>query len=139
MKAKLILAALFVLLAACAPAQATSTPECESCDPIDPQGGTIYIDSSDLLVAESYPVQIFLHITGNLPTPCHEFRSQVPSPDEQNRIYVTAWSESDPNTICIQVLEPFDTNISISMEDAAEGSYTVWLNGEKVGEFNYPA
>lgn len=126
---------LFILLvlslAACAPGQATP--------PGDPQAGPVHINSTDLLVAESYPVQIFLHVTGDLPTPCHEFQSQVAAPDEQNRIYVTAWSESDPTAICIQVLEPFNVNLPIRMEGAADGTYTVWLNGELVGEFSYPA
>jgi len=120
-----------ILLAACAPSQPTATGE--------PVGGAVYINSTDLLVAESYPVQIFLHITGDLPTPCHEFRSQVAEPDEQKRINVIVWSDSDPEMVCIQVLEPFDVNLPIPMKDAAEGSYTVWLNGELVGEFIYPA
>jgi len=132
MKQLTFLVSLMVLsLTACAPSQAT---------PIgDGQGGAVYINSTDLLVAESYPVQVFLHIAGDLPTPCHEFRSQVAEPDEGNRIYATAWSESDPNTVCVQVLEPFDLSIPIPMEGSGEGSYTVWLNGELVGEFNYPA
>lgn len=105
---------------------------------MDPQRSPVYINTQDLLVAESYPVQIFLQVTGDMPTPCHEFRSQVAEPDEQKRIYVTAWSESDPNAACVQVLEPFDESIPITIEGAAEGSYTVYLNGELVGEFNYP-
>lgn len=129
---------LLTFLYACSPAQPTPTVECESCEPINPLGYSIYFDSRDLLIAESYPVQIFLHITGNLPTPCHEFRSQVAEPDEQNRIYVTAWSESDPGAVCVQMLEPFDENLPIPME-GAEGTYTVYLNGELVGEFSYPA
>ena len=132
MKQLTFLVSLMVLsLTACAPSQAT---------PIgDGQGGAVYINSTDLLVAESYPVQIFLRVTGDLPTPCHEFHSRVAEPDEQNRVYVTAWSESDPNTVCIQVLEPFYLSIPISMEGSGEGSYTVYLNGELVGEFSYPA
>jgi hypothetical protein len=141
MKSTLLLAAFFILITACAPSQATATPECESCDVRDPQRDAIYIDSHDLLVAESYPVQISLHITGNLPTPCHSFNYsfQIGSANDRFRIDVSAWSESDPGAVCAQVLEPFEINIPIPMEGAAEGSYTVWLNGEKVGEFSYPA
>lgn len=112
-----------------------------ACGPITPTptGGPVYINSSDLLIMESYPVQVSLHISGELPTPCHEFRSQVAGPDEQNRIFVTSWSEIDPNTVCIQVLEPFDLSIPIPMEGSGEASYPVYLNGELVGEFRYPA
>ncbi len=132
MKHLIFLFILLVLsLAACAPGQATPTG--------DPQGGAVYINGTDLLVAESYPVQIFLHIMGDLPTPCHELRSQVATPDEQKRIFVTAWSESDPAAMCIQVLEPFDVNIPIGMQGESDGTYRVWLNAELVGEFSYPA
>ncbi len=132
MKQMTFLVALLVLsLAACAPVQATPAG--------DPRGDAVYINSTDLLVAESYPVQIFLHITGELPTPCHEFRSQVAAPDEQNRIFVTAWSESNPAAICVQMLEPFEISVPVRMDGVAEGTYTVWLNSELVGEFSYPA
>jgi len=79
-----------------------------------------------------------LHIVGNLPTPCHEFQFSVSQPDAKNRIYVAAWSESDPTAICAQVLQPFEENVSIPMAGVADGTYSVWLNGELVGEFNYP-
>jgi hypothetical protein len=104
----------------------------------EPRGGAVYIDSSDLLIMESYPVQVALHIVGNLSTPCHEFHSEVTQPDDQNRIFVTAWSEADPAAMCAQVLQPFDTSVSIPMSGAADGTYSVWLNGEEVGEFTYP-
>jgi hypothetical protein len=136
-----ILAAVLFFLSACSAALPTSTAECESCDPIDSQGGAVYITNTDLLIAESYPVQVSLHVTGDLPTPCHSlnYSYQVGSPNDRFRIDVTAWSESDPDAICIQVLEPFEASIPISMEGAADGTYTLWLNGELVGEFSYPA
>lgn len=104
----------------------------------EPGGDPVYIDTADLLIMESYPVQVALHIVGNLPTPCHEFRSEVAAPDDQNRILVIAWSEADPAAICAQVLTPFDTSVSIPMDGAADGKYTVWFNGERSGEFTYP-
>ncbi len=121
-------------LIACA-APPSSTPDVPT---EQPKGGAVYIDSADLLIMESYPVQIALHIVGNLPTPCHEFRSEVAQPDNENRIYVSAWSESDPAAMCAQVLQPFDESVGIPMDGSADGTYSVWLNGEKVGEFSYP-
>ena len=132
MKPTLILLVLSVAasLVGCTASNAAPTKE--------PQGGAIYIDSADLLIMESYPVQISLHIVGNLPTPCHEFKSSVSQPDAKNRIYVAAWSESDPTAICAQVLQFFEENVGIPMAGVADGTYSVWLNGELVGEFNYP-
>lgn len=96
--------------------------------------GAVMISRSDLLIMESYPFQIALEIEGELPSPCHYLRADVSDPDAQNRIQVELYSLSEPEIVCIQVLEPFTTNISLgSFQD---GSYTVWLNGEQVGEFN---
>lgn len=96
--------------------------------------GNIFIDSAEILILESYPVQIVLSLQGNLPTPCHQLRVDAQAPDEQNRIYVEAYSVSDPNAICIQVLKPFDA--STPLGSFPSGHYTVWVNGEKVGEFD---
>ena len=127
MKPIIVFLVLLPFLTACGPATPT------------PTGDSVYIRATDLLVMESYPVQISLHVTGDLPTPCHELRYDVAAPDDQNRVYVTVWSESDPETVCIQVLEAFEVNVPIRMEGAADGAYSVWLNDELVGEFSYPA
>jgi hypothetical protein len=131
MKSFGILIGVLIFLTACSVAQPTPSSE--------PQQGLVYVNSTDLLIAESYPVQVSLHIAGDLPTPCHELRLQVAAPDDLNRIFVSVWSESDPAAICVQMLEPFEVNLPIRMDGAAEGTYSVWLNGELVGEFNYPA
>jgi hypothetical protein len=102
------------------------------------QEGAVFIDSSDLLIMESYPVQINLHLVGNLPTPCHHFQADVAMPDSQNQIHVRVYSLVNPAVMCTQVLQPFDESVSIPMAGAADGTYSVWVNGELVGEFTYP-
>lgn len=107
-----------------------------------PDGGEVhqpvYADTVELLIAESFPVQVRLHLTGNLPTPCHHFHAEVAEPDAQNRIEVTAYSSVAADAVCAQVLQPFNENVAIPMGGAADGPYSVWLNGEQVGEFSYP-
>ncbi len=100
--------------------------------------GPGFISEADILILESFPVQIMLHITGELPTPCHQFRARISGPDDRNRIVVEAYSVYPSDQACIQVLEPFDENVPIPMAGAPDGDYTVWLNGEQVGEFSYP-
>ncbi len=100
------------------------------------QRGNVFIDSTEVLLLESYPVQVKLQLTGNLPTPCHHLRVIVSAPDEQNRIQVEVYSVTDPNVMCIQVLEPFDVRVSLG--DFTEGEFSVWVNGEQVGEFSLP-
>lgn len=131
----LSLATLGLALAACAPAQ--PTPDPGSGQPLD---GAVYIGSADLLIMESYPVQVALAITGDLPTPCHEFRYQYEIQDfgDEKRVDVSAYSVADPDAICTQVLQPFEERISFDLQNALEGTYVVYLNGERVGEFSYP-
>ncbi len=95
--------------------------------------GEVSITSQELLIMESYPLQVALLIKGTLPTPCHRLRVEVSKPDIQNIIAVEAYSLVDPDQNCIQVLEPFDENIPLG--SYPDGTYTVTLNGEEVGEF----
>lgn len=144
MKTFLSLFLLLVILTACAPDQTAPSPTPETpplIHPYAPQSGDsllmrgeVYLDQVDILILESYPVQITLQLTGNLPTPCHKLRVSVADPDAENRIHIQAYSVADPNAICIQILEPFDA--SIPLGSFPGGHYTVWVNGEKVGEFD---
>jgi hypothetical protein len=95
--------------------------------------GNVYIDRADLLILESYPLQFTLSVSGNLPDPCHWLRVTVSAPDTENRIDVQVYSLTNPETMCIQVLEPFDVNIPLGSFPA--GEYELYLNGEKVVEF----
>jgi hypothetical protein len=94
----------------------------------------IIISDLDLLIRESYPPQIALSISGELPTPCHELRAEVTPPDPENRIMVSVYSVTDPNLACVQVLKPFQEYIEIGT--FTQGRYSVWVNGELAGEFD---
>jgi hypothetical protein len=95
--------------------------------------GEVFITAQELLVKESYPLQVSLHISGSLPTPCHELKVKVSKPDLQNQIAIDAYSLVDPNQNCIQVLKAFDE--TIPLDSYTDGTYTVTLNGQDVGEF----
>jgi hypothetical protein len=96
--------------------------------------GNVFIEESGVILMESFPVQAALLVSGSLPTPCHELRAKVSEPDKDNHIYIELFSLTDPNMACIQVLERFET--SIPLGDYSGGSYTVFLNGEEVGEIS---
>jgi hypothetical protein len=91
------------------------------------------LQASDLLVLESYPVQINLVLRGDLPTPCNQLRIKVTPPDDQNRIQVQVYSVVDPNQLCTQVLEPYEALVSLG--SFAGGKYSIYVNGEYLGEF----
>jgi hypothetical protein len=98
--------------------------------------GEVFINTTELLLLESYPVQVNLIVRGELPTPCHELRAVVLAPDEQGNLQVEAYSLVDPDLICIQVMAPFE--ITLSLGSYTEGSFTVLINGEQVEAFELP-
>ena len=98
--------------------------------------GEAFINQNQILVLESFPPQFMLTIEGALPTPCHELRVEILDPDKQDRIYVEVFSLSEPDEICVQVLESFDE--SVPLKGFPSGEYSVWVNGEEVGEINPP-
>ncbi len=138
------------LLAACAPTQ-TALPDSpiSSDDPIPPLkfDDTIprpadssllrenaYIESTDLLTMESYPLQFMLTVKGELPTPCNQLRVEVRPPDADNKILVDVYSLVEPDIMCAEVIQPFSQNIPLG--SFPSGHYTLWVNGEKVAEFD---
>jgi inhibitor of cysteine peptidase len=96
--------------------------------------GEVFVDSQEILLMESFPVQVALQVSGSLPTPCHMLRAEVSEPDSQNNIHVELWSLSEPDVVCVQVVQAFET--SIPLGSYPEGDYTVHVNGEKAGEFS---
>ena len=96
--------------------------------------GKVLITLANLIFIESLPVQVALIVSGNLPTPCHNLRAEINPPDNENKITIDLYSVADPNRICAQVLQAFDANIPL--EIYRPGHYSVWVNGERVGEFD---
>ncbi len=96
--------------------------------------GDVFIESKDLLVMESFPPQFALQLTGSLPTPCHQLRVKTNPPDAENRIDIEVYSVVNPGMMCAQVLSPFEANVQLGSFPA--GHYSVWVNGEKIGEFD---
>lgn len=93
----------------------------------------VYLESTDLLTLESFPLQFMLQLKGNLPTPCNALRVVVSPPDADNKVLVDVYSVIDSNKVCAQVIQPFDVNIPLGSFSA--GAYTLWVNGEQVAEF----
>lgn len=133
-------------LAACAGAAATPGPD----TPVDQGESTpvpteppatgpraeAYVEVTELRVMESFPIQVVLHVEGNLPNPCHSFDSQVEVDEDAGRIDVEVFSRAptDEELNCIQMLEPFEENVRLGSFES--GSFEVYVNGEMVGSFD---
>jgi hypothetical protein len=87
---------------------------------------------------ESYPIQVKLMLAGSLPTPCHRLRVVVPEPDDEGKIMIEVFSLVDPDQMCAQVLTPFEQYLDLDLTNLLDGSFSVFINGEFTGAFNYP-
>jgi hypothetical protein len=96
--------------------------------------GTVFLEEKGLIIRESYPPQIALGISGNLPNPCHALRVVIAKPDAENEINVEVYSVVDSNMLCTEVLKPFSETIELGTFPS--GHYSVWVNSEMVGEFD---
>lgn len=92
------------------------------------------LESSEIIIMESYPVQINVILRGSLPTPCHELRIVPSEPDQDNNVKLEVYSLSDPAMACITVIQPFEAIVSLG--SFTEGTYTILVNGEVLGEFD---
>lgn len=100
--------------------------------------GNAFVSSVDIVTMESFPIQVALEIAGELPTPCNQLTVDISSPNDQNQIFVDVYSLVDPAMTCIAMIEPFAARVSLPVEDLAEGTYEVWVNGTLEGWFTYP-
>jgi hypothetical protein len=96
--------------------------------------GNVYIQEASLLIRESYPVQIAINLKGELPTPCNQLRVETGAPDSNNSINIDVYSVANPDMMCAQVLKPFEENVNLGTFPS--GHYSVFVNGESVGEFD---
>ena len=93
----------------------------------------VFLDSACVRNLNSDPATFVLDMRGNLPSPCNMLRAMVPAPDGQNQIHVDAYSVINPEEMCIAIIQPFD--VSVMLGKFPSGHYTVWVNGQQVGEF----
>jgi hypothetical protein len=103
-------------------------------DDADLTRGIVYVNQVELLIRESYPPQISIGVSGDLPTPCHQLRVKISKPDSENKISADFYSVVDSKKSCIQVLKSFQEYIDLGTFPS--GHYTVWVNGELAGEFD---
>ncbi len=141
-----LLSALILLFSACAPtetpppsptptrAPATPVPQPYAPQPEDSslKRASVFLESIDLLPVIGAP-EVRLHLSGNLPTPCHALRVEISPPDAANAIAVSVYSVVDPDLMCEDVLRRFD--VTVSLGEYPPGRYTVFVNGARVGDF----
>ncbi len=97
------------------------------CFSIPPTTGLAPVEEIEIVILESFPVQVRVTASGNLPDPCTEI-SEVLQEKEGNTFFITIKTYRSPG-FCIQVIAPFEEIIPLEVYGLAAGTYTVDVNG----------
>ncbi|HXF62124.1 MAG TPA: hypothetical protein VNK95_10930 [Caldilineaceae bacterium] len=90
--------------------------------------GEAMVDSIDVLTLESFPVQIHVHVVGNLPDGCTELQEPVVT-QTGNTFTVDLPTIRPTDAMCTQALVPYEITVPLDVEGLAAGEYTVEVNG----------
>ncbi|MCG8416030.1 MAG: hypothetical protein MI746_17580 [Pseudomonadales bacterium] len=89
----------------------------------------VNVDSIEVLIMESFPVQVSVAVSGNLSVPCVELLPAAVARKDSVFTVILAETVLGPAETCIAIIEPFETNVSLDVLGLAAGDYTVVVNG----------
>lgn len=100
--------------------------------PASPEGEVSYglapVDNIDILIMESFPVQISVMISGNLPDGCSKIdEAQVTREDDTFHIELMMRQPVDKE--CTEALVPYEEDVSLDVVELPAGKYAVEVNG----------
>lgn len=99
-------------------------------------GQSVFLNSVSTIVTDSIPTQVFLMINGDLPTPCHQF-GQINQRLKNNKFEVSMHlAPPSPNTLCAQVIQPFEKIVPLQVYGLPAGTYEYTVNGQHDGTFS---
>ncbi|QRN83081.1 hypothetical protein JR338_11850 [Chloroflexota bacterium] len=91
------------------------------------QGTVVYLNSMDILIMESFPVQVSVALQGDLPDGCTTIQS-VESSLEGQTFTITFRTHRPADQMCTQALVPFEETVSLDVYGLPAGEYTVIAN-----------
>lgn len=94
----------------------------------DTTAGFLPVDSVDVMISLSQPVQVSAHVVGNLPDACTK-RDAIIQARNGNTFVITIPTTRPASAMCAQVLTPYQESIPLDTTGLAAGSYTVAVNG----------
>lgn len=113
----------------------TDPPGVPRADPVQPpvEKGPFNVDRVDIMVMESFPIQVAVEIYGTIPTPCDMTGWKVDLVGDEIFIDVFSIPLNDPAASCVAVTE--DVDVRVPLGSFESGSYTVYVNGDEYGDF----
>ncbi len=94
----------------------------------EPVRGQAAINSIDILILESFPVQVNVEASGELNDSCTQIDEIITLRDE-NQFRVAVTTVRPPDQVCTQAIVPFTEVISLDVAGLPAGTYSVTVNG----------
>jgi len=91
------------------------------------QAAKANVESIDILILESFPVQVHVIAKGNLANGCEQI-DQTYTEISENTYTITITTKSE-GEVCTQALVPFENNIPLEVNGLKAGTYDVIANG----------
>jgi hypothetical protein len=93
-------------------------------------GEGVFIDSVEILLMESWPLQARALVRGSLADGCTTIEQIVVAREgEGNRFEITFVTYRDPDAMCAMALVPFEESVELLIDGLPAGSYTVESHG----------
>lgn len=89
--------------------------------------GMAMVDTVEIRILESLPVQVQVVAMGNLPDGCTEIGEAIVEQIE-DAFTVTLTTRRPADAMCTQAIVPFEEIIPLSVDDLPAGEYTVTVN-----------
>ena len=89
-------------------------------------GERAYVETADALILESFPLQVNIKITGNLPDGCTTIY-QTESEQEGNSFKVKILTLREKEAMCTQALVPFEISVPLDVIGLPAGIYQVMV------------
>jgi inhibitor of cysteine peptidase len=88
------------------------------------------VESVELQILESFPVQVRALVRGHLADGCTEIDQIEQRRDLEAKTFeITISTSRDPTLVCTMALVPFEETIPLDVRDLPAGIYTVDVNG----------
>lgn len=137
MKRIILVNFLIIILAACSqfpygsgdqPASSDETPAPSPVVDLEKfeLGESVYVETADPLILESFPLQVNIRIIGNLPDGCTTIY-QTESKQEGDSFKVKILTLREKEAMCTQALVPFEISAPLDVLGLPAGTYQVMV------------
>lgn len=118
-----------LVLSACQAGEQTETPPAK--DGEFSYGQNAIVESVDVILLESFPVQAQVQVSGNLPDGCTELDEISVEQEGQEFILTLTTRRPTGDVMCTQALVPFEEVVDLDVRGLEAGTYTVIVQEEQ--------